>query len=267
MLFVNNIIKFVWHPKTNIQNSTFNMDIKGNIKLFDLVVTDYRASEILEKYNIDFFNNGKITLFEACNDSGLDLENIIVELKATIKGESDNPQFNDFSIDSLIKYIKDVHHEYIRGTFPMLDSLTKEISVTLKNPSSELLKLTELYEALKEELEIHIQKEEKMIFPYLSELLEKKNHSLTFEAPPFGSIANLIEVMEKEHNKTAEILYEIRKITDNYFTTENAGMSVKVLYNELKKFEKDLHYHIHLENNILFPKAVALEKEIKKLNL
>ena len=243
------------------------MNINGNIKLSDLVISDYRASEVLEKYNINFFNKGNITLSEALNGSGLDLENLIAELKTSLEGENDNPQFNDFSIDSLIKFIKDVHHEYIRNTFPVMNSLTNEISVTQKNPSLELLKLVELYESLKEELEIHIQKEEKMIFPYLSDLLEKKNRSLTFEAPPFGSIVNLLEVMGKEHNKSGEILNEMKKITNNYSVPENAGMSVKVLYNELNKFEKDLHHHIHLENNILFPKAIALEKEIKKLNL
>lgn len=264
MSFINNNINFVYHLETNIKNSTFNMDIKGNIKLSDLVITDYRTSEVLEKYNIDYFNGGDLTLFEALNNSNIDLENLIMELKTTIEGENDNPQFNNFSIDSLLKYVKDVHHEYIRNTFPVLNSLTKEISITPKNPSSELLKLAELYEALKEELEIHIQKEEKMIFPYLSELLEKKNRSLTFEAPPFGSIAHLVEVMGKEHYKTAEILNDMRKLTNNYSTPENTGLSIKVLYDELRKFEKDLHYHIHLENNILFPKAIALENEIKE---
>ena len=239
------------------------MNINGNIKLSDLVITDYRTSEVLEKYNIDFFNSGNTTLLEALSVSNLELENLITELKTSLEGENDNPQFNDYSIDSLIKYIKDVHHEYIRNTFPVMNSLTNEISVTQKNPSLELLKLVELYESLKEELEIHIQKEEKMIFPYLSDLLEKKNHSLTFESPPFGSITNLIEVMGKEHCKSVEILNDMRKMTNNYYAPDNAGMTVKVLFNELKKFEKDLHHHIHLENNILFPKAIALEKEIK----
>jgi len=126
------------------------MNINGNTKLSDLVITDYRASEVLEKYNINFFNKGNISLSEALNDSIIDVENFITELKTSLKGENDNPQFNDFSIESLIKYIKDVHHEYIRNTFPVLNSLTKEISVTQKNPSIELLELAELYKALKE---------------------------------------------------------------------------------------------------------------------
>jgi regulator of cell morphogenesis and NO signaling len=240
------------------------MELNGNSKLSELVISDYRASHVLDKYNIDFFNKGSRTLLEACEHTNSDLEKIISELRKAMSGNNEGPDFDKYDICSLIKYISDIHHEYIKNNFPVICTLSKEVRNSQKTTSPESVKLAELYENLKKELDIHIQKEERMIFPYISELLKKKKFSLTYEVPPFGSIVNLIEVMEKEHNKTADIMYKMRETGNNYIPPENANMTAKVLYKELKYFEKDLIQHIHLENNILFPKGIALEEKIKK---
>lgn len=127
----------------------------------------------------------------------------------------------------------------------------------------ELAKVNQLVEAVNAELTAHMHKEEQILFPYIKQLVSAKTHSQQFQRSPFGTVRNPINMMEMEHESVGNNLDGLRECTNNYSLPEDACASYSLLYRMLEEFEEDLHLHIHLENNILFPKALKLEKSLQ----
>ena len=130
----------------------------------------------------------------------------------------------------------------------------------------ELYTVNNLFNELKEELLIHMQKEEKMLFPYIKKMVFVQKNELEFPHPPFGSVSSPVAVMESEHDNAGSLARELRKAANNFLPPDDACNGYRLLYSELADFESDLHVHIHLENNILFPKAIELEKILTNNN-
>jgi regulator of cell morphogenesis and NO signaling len=168
--------------------------------------------------------------------------------------------YNEWSLDFLADYIVNTHHTYVRKNLPDIRAYASKVLEVHGKAHPELEKIQPLVEAIAAELIAHMEKEEKVLFPYIKQLVQAKNNHQPNPQSSFGSIENPIKNMENEHEAVGNFVEEIRKFTKNFTLPEDACASYTLWYKMLEEFEEDLHLHIHLENNILFPKAIELEK-------
>ena len=236
---------------------------EGDETLGQIAVKDLHKAAIFKKYGLDFCCGGKKTVKEACAEKGLDVTKIEQELQQADKTFSSRPvPYNDWGLDFLADYIVNTHHSYVKKTLPELVSYTAKVTSVHGQQHPELLKIKELVDEVNAELSAHIIKEEKVLFPYIKELVLANKNEQVPQAAHFGSVQNPINMMEMEHEMVGKNLDEIKTLTKNYSLPEDACASYSLLYKMLDEFENDLHLHIHLENNILFPKALEIEKKL-----
>jgi len=219
------------------------------------------ATREFEKLGIDYCCGGSRTLGQACSEANISVDEALARLeKSQASTQPDAGQdWRNLSLADLIGHITTTHHVFVREESPRIQALAaKVVGVHGKN-HPELLQVRQVFTALAEELRVHLMKEEQMLFPYIS-LMEET--ALAGEpAPPalFGTVANPVRMMMQEHDGAGDALRSLRAVTGNYALPEDACISYRTLYGALQDFEADLHQHIHLENNILFPRAVAME--------
>ncbi len=163
----------------------------------------------------------------------------------------------------MIDYIVNNHHFYVVNATSTIEKHLQKVAAAHGEKHPEVISIQEIFNSLKEELLNHMQKEEKMLFPYIKKLNIAVKNSLEVPIAPFGTVDNPLRVLESEHESAGKMMAEINKLSDGYVPPENACGTYIVLYSELKEFENDLHKHVHLENNILFPKALELEGKLK----
>ncbi len=232
--------------------------------LGEIAARDIRKVEIFRKYGLDFCCGGNRTVREACAKKGLDVEEIEKELKQIDENQDMVPMrplpFNEWRLAYLVDYIVNVHHNYVRKMIPDLRKYSSKVAKVHGNEHPELVAIRDLTEAICAELEQHMEKEERVLFPYIKKL-DQANFQGGFadQSIPF-SVQSPISMMELEHEMVAQKLDEIADLSHNYSLPGEACGSYTYLYKLLEDFEDDLHIHVHLENNILFPKAIELEK-------
>jgi regulator of cell morphogenesis and NO signaling len=228
-----------------------------------MVVKDLRKAEVFKKYGLDFCCGGKKTVKQACAEMGLDSTKIEQELQLADKvPTSSSLPYDDWSLDFLTDYIVNTHHSYVTKNLPAIKTCAEKVMKVHGDHHPELLLIHQLVEEVNAELLAHMVKEERVLFPYIKGLVAAKNNTQPLQAAHFGTVQNPINMMEMEHELVGENLAKIRELTHNYILPEEACASYSLLYSMLEAFEKDLHVHIHLENNILHPKALALEKKL-----
>ena len=243
------------------------MNITKQSTLSEIVKDNFRYAEIFEKHNLDFCCRGKRPLDEACADKNLDVTKIIEELSNVKNGANVATNPDKWEIDFLIDYIVNTHHSYVAKMLPLISVHAQKVYNAHGKNHAEIREIIEKFEFVKNELELHMMKEEKMLFPYMKQLVRMKKENIKFRAAPFGTVSNPISVMEKEHENAGNSFFRIRELSNNYAPPEDACNTFTVFYEELKDFENDLHKHIHLENNILHIKAIKLEEGLKnKIN-
>jgi regulator of cell morphogenesis and NO signaling len=236
----------------------------------ELAAADIRKAEVFKKYGIDFCCGGKKTLKQACLELNLDANKIEKELQQVteqVEGRNKSFDFNRWSADFLVDYIYNEHHLFYYDENPVIAELLEKVTNHHGAKHPELFKVEELYRKLQQELNAHFLKEERVLFPHIKNLVQAKK-TMTFPMPlGINNIEQPVHVMEEEHEGAGTILRAINETTNNYTPPADACRSFTLLYHKLKNLEEDLHQHIHLENNILFPKAAALEQDLKKLQL
>jgi regulator of cell morphogenesis and NO signaling len=232
--------------------------------LGQIAAKDLRKAQVFKKYGLDFCCGGKKTVKEACAEKGLDVTKVEQELQQADKLPSSRPiPYGDWSLDFLADYIVNTHHTYVRKTLPDITTYAQKVMKVHGSHHPELNRINELVQEVNSELTAHMAKEEKVLFPYIKALVASVNNASPSQAAHFGTVQNPINMMEMEHESVGKNLEEIRQLSKNYLLPEDACASYSLLYRMLDEFEEDLHLHIHLENNILFPKAVELEKQSK----
>ncbi|GAB1417832.1 hypothetical protein MASR2M12_05970 [Bacteroidales bacterium] len=229
----------------------------------EMAANDPRKVQVFKKYGLDFCCGGHLSLREACEEKGLDPVKIEKELQQADQFQATRPlPFNEWSIDFLTDYIVNTHHSYVRKSLPDLLTYAEKVFKVHGDRHPELNAVDDLVNEIAEELLSHMVKEENVLFPFIKELVSAKNTHKPYHRPGFSTIANPIRMMEVEHETVGKKMEEIRHLTHHFSLPEDACASYELLYRMLEEFEDDLHQHIHLENNILFPKALALEKEL-----
>lgn len=231
--------------------------------LGQLAAKDLRKAQVFKKYGLDFCCGGKKTVKEACAEKGLDVTKVEQELEQADKMPASRPlPYSDWSLDFLADYIVNTHHSYVRKNLPDIRTYAEKVKRVHGSRHPELLRIHELVEEVYAEMHAHMIKEEKVLFPYIKQLVAAKNDTQPLHTVAFGTVQNPINMMEMEHELVGKNLAEIRELTNNYVLPEDACASYSLLYRMLDEFEDDLHLHIHLENNILFPKALKTEQQL-----
>jgi regulator of cell morphogenesis and NO signaling len=230
--------------------------------LSEIVIRYPASAAVFEKYHLDFCCGGKKNLSDACREQGLALDFVQHELEQ-IEAENSNRngkiEFKDMEPNLLIDYIESNHHAYVRKAVPLIQQRLVKVVKAHGQKHKELVEIAELFEDVTEEMALHMQKEEKTLFPYIREIAETVKNSGKYTRPGFVTIRNPISVMEFEHERAGTAMKNICRISGFYEPPADACTTYRLCLTELDEFERDLHKHVHLENNILFPKAVQIE--------
>ena len=256
---------FSWEYIENGPNNWLVKIQKNNatkeVSIGELVAKDLRKAEVFKKFNIDFCCGGKKSLSQVCNDKQINIKDVQSELeKLNSTTESASQNYNEWSLDFLVDYIMNTHHKYVETSLPIILEYTAKVAKVHGKEHIEVITIYDLFKEAAEELNSHMMKEENVLFPYIKQLVNEKNS--VNEGCSFGTIKNPIRMMEHEHDVVGNIFKTIRELSNDYTPPEDACTTYKLSYKKLEEFENDLHQHIHLENNILFPKSIKLESEL-----
>ena len=226
----------------------------------DFVAENFRTAEVFKKYNIDFCCKGGRTVEEACDKKKVSPEEIYKELEEVANRKSEDIDFNSWPLDLLADYVEKTHHRYVEEKSAMLIPYLNKLCKVHGERHPELFEINELFIGSAQDLAAHMKKEELILFPFIKQMVEAKKNGEPLPAPRFGTVENPVAMMKHEHEAEGERFVKIAELTNNYEFPDDACGTYQVTYKMLEDFQNDLHKHIHLENNILFPKAIELEK-------
>lgn len=239
------------------------MENLRNKTVGEIVKDDFRAADIFTSYGIDFCCGGKISVATACAEAKTE-ESVVISALENLKNQAGAAayDFDGWKLDFLTDYIINTHHQYVKRAIPQILPLAQKVADVHGDNHPEVVKINHLFQDLAEELTSHLHKEEMILFPYIKKLVAAEAAGGCDDGACFGTIASPISVMEAEHENAGVILKQMFSLSDGYTAPEDACNTFRVLYGKLKEFEDDLHVHIHLENNILFPKSIELEQAL-----
>ncbi len=230
------------------------------LTLGEIVKRNYRAAAVLDRYGLDYCCNGNQTLEKACDTAKIDAQVVRGELDVV---ETATPEpstdFDAWPLHKLIDYIKERHHAYVEKTTPRINGYLEKVCSVHGDRHPELHQIRRIFDEVGGELAVHMKKEELMLFPFIKKI-ETARPDAPAASPVFVSVASPINMMMADHADEGEKLREIAALTNNYTVPDDGCNTYALTYQLLNEFENDLHLHIHLENNILFPKAVAMEE-------
>ncbi len=244
------------------------MTIRENQIIGELVAQDYRTASVFKKYGIDFCCQGNRSINDACEKKKIDVKLVLNDLDAVVSANSEgSTDYQSWPLDLLADYIEKKHHRYVTEKSAEIKPFLNKVCRVHGDRHPELLEINEHFNATADEMAKHMEKEESIIFPHIREMVKAKHSNSKIDAPHFGTIQNPIQAMMDEHTTEGDRYRKIEVLSDNYTPPQDACSTYKVTFALLKEFEQDLHLHIHLENNILFPKAIELEKAFSSMAL
>lgn len=225
------------------------------------------STRLFEKLKIDYCCGGNQPLAEACSSAGLDVVTVMEMLGEVAKASSPDARASDrqnASLPELIEHILNTHHVFTKSEIDRLEALTEKVIGVHGQNHPELVQVGELFKQLGADLKPHMFKEEQVLFPYMLTMSEAAAQNQPCPPAFFGTVNNPVRMMMKEHDTAGQILRELRAVTSDYKVPPDACISYQTLYQALENLETDLHQHIHLENNLLFPKALDLENTLNR---
>jgi regulator of cell morphogenesis and NO signaling len=225
----------------------------------EIVATDFRVAAIFEGFGIDFCCGGRRSFADACRTADADPTAVLRAIDALPKSADAYADVTQWPLVRLIDHIVGTHHAYVRQALPTIARHLAKLQQVHGERHPELAEIARVFADVAEELGQHMMKEEQVLFPYVRELVEHQAQGFGGMMSPFGTVENPIRMMEREHEEAAAALRIIRTLTHEYVAPEDGCGTYQVCMAELGQFERDLHCHVHLENNVLFPRAVALE--------
>lgn len=240
------------------------MIVQKENKIGDVVAQNFRTAKIFEGFGLDFCCGGKKTIETACEEKGISTDAVIEALDNSEGGSQTDMRYDKWSPDFLADYIVNNHHSYVLNSIPEIEQHLNKVVFKHGEKYPWMEKIVSIFTALKYELTAHMAKEEMMLFPYIKEMYDALQNKIDMPVPPFGTVESPIKVMEQEHEHAGDMMKQISALTNNFTPPEDACTTHRILLQELNEFEQDLHMHVHLENNILFPKASELELKLNK---
>ena len=229
--------------------------------LGDIVARDIRAAAILDRYGLDYCCGGAGSLAQGCAERGVDVQQVVSDLESL---DPAGRESSDTDLAALVDYIVGRHHAYIRASVPVIQQHLAKVVEAHGARHPELTAIDAQFAKVARELRLHMMKEEQVLFPYVRALAQAFDNTA---APPpnmFGTVQNPIRMMEIEHQEAGNDVALIHELTGAYEPPADACATYRLVLQELAAFEHDLHRHVHLENHVLFPKAVELEETIDR---
>lgn len=240
------------------------MNATPGTTLGEIVSGDYRAAAVFQKYGIDFCCGGARTVEDACRAKQIDAIEVLDDVaRECATADAAAPQYTTWEPSALVAYIISKHHAYVRKSLQAITAYTQKLVKVHGPHHPELLQVDRLFAGVAAEMTSHIMKEERILFPFIVELQEAAARGGPAPFIPFGTVANPIHMMEEEHESAGSAMARIRELTSNYTVPDDGCTTYRAGLQELEAFEQDLHAHVHLENNILFPKALKLEADLR----
>ncbi|WP_313304965.1 iron-sulfur cluster repair di-iron protein [Empedobacter sp.] len=237
------------------------MNIKTDL-IGEMVSEDFRTAAIFKKYGIDFCCRGGRTIEEACDNKSINIHQVYNELENLLSQSESSIDFKSWPLDLLTEYVEKTHHLYVEEKTPILLDFLDKLCKVHGERHPELYEINQLFNQTAQELSAHLKKEELILFPFIKKMANAKRKGKELDSPAFGSVENPVHMMEHEHTIEGDRFAKIAELTNNYTPPADACNTYRVTYSMLEDFENDLHTHIHIENNILFPKSIQLEKEL-----
>lgn len=216
---------------------------------------------VFEHFQLDYCCGGNRPLDKACAEKCIAAEMVLAALREVVDRQPAEEDFSDATAAELIRHIVATHHAFVRAELPRLRQMAGKVASKHGPIHPEATFIERILEQLDEELLFHLNKEERILFPYVEQLEQSQKENAAPPAACFGSIESPIRQMVHEHEGAAGLLQEMREATRGFTPWAGACPTTAGLYYGLKAFEKDLHRHVHLENNLLFPRAIAMEQE------
>lgn len=239
------------------------MTLSSNMTVREIAIAVPNATRVFEKLKIDYCCGGNQPLQEACTQKGLRVEEVfklLTEGGAT-EVAAEAPDSQSQPLADLTRYIVAKHHVFTRSELERLTALFHKVCSVHGQNHPELLQIQSQFQILRAELEPHMLKEERILFPYIENLEAAVAENRPAPFAPFGTVGNPIVAMMREHDAAGEILKAMRELGNDFVTPEDACFSYGTLYSALDALEADLHQHIHLENNVLFPRSLEMEEK------
>ncbi|AWV98810.1 iron-sulfur cluster repair di-iron protein [Arcticibacterium luteifluviistationis] len=239
------------------------MKITEQQNIGKLVAENYKAASIFKAYKIDYCCNGNRTIADVCKSQNLNAEQLIDKLENVLNSTATQSiDYKSWPADLLADYIEKKHHRYVEEKILEIKPLLEKLCSVHGENHPELHEIKELFMTSAGELTAHMKKEEFILFPFVRKMVQNKSGSGSVTSPQFGTVENPIDMMKHEHEAEGERFEKIAALSNNYTPPADACSTYTVTYALLKEFQEDLHLHIHLENNILFPQAIKMEKEL-----
>lgn len=239
------------------------MNINETSIIGQLVANDYRTASVFKKHGIDFCCQGNRTIADACGEKNIAAETVIADLEDSNRITGSTTDFTLMPLDQLADYIEQTHHRYVEEKTQEILPYLEKICRVHGGRHPELHQISDHFKACAGELAMHMKKEELMLFPQIRKIAQSQREGTAATPAHFRTVQNPIQMMMDEHLTEGERFRIIAELSNDYTPPQDACNTYRVTIALLKEFEEDLHLHIHLENNILFPKAIALEKELE----
>ena len=230
----------------------------------NIVAKNINTASIFRKYKIDFCFHGNMLLSKACEEKKVDYKQIVKELNAVNGHIYYLKDYNSWKLDFLIDFLVNIHHEYEEENILFLKEYGEKVANIYSRKYKELKEINHLIQEVTDDILEHMKNEERILFPYIKKLIRAKNKNTHIDIKN-SPLNKPIESLEDDHDEVGKTFKRISQLTNNYFIPEDACVSFKILYLKLQQFEEELHKHIHIENNILFPKAKKLERSFSNL--
>jgi regulator of cell morphogenesis and NO signaling len=231
--------------------------------LGDLVRGDARAALVFERFGLDFCCGGRRSLADAARAHAVAVEDVVHALTALGDAAADDREPAEWrDLDLLVRHIVEHHHAYVRHTSPTILAWLDRLVERHGARHPELAEVRHVFAAMTEEMTTHMMKEEHILFPAIHELAIAARNGTHHPPSPFGTVAHPIRVMEDDHEQAGELLARLEALTGHFTPPEDACTTFRTCYGELARYERDLHRHVHLENHVLFPRAVELEQRL-----
>jgi regulator of cell morphogenesis and NO signaling len=240
------------------------MELTYQNSVGEVVANDFRTAAIFEKYGIDFCCKGHRSIDEACERKSILTEEVMRELKKHFSSDNtDCPDYKSWSSSQLVDYILEKHHGYIAETTPLILRYLDKLCKVHGEKHPELFEVNRLFSESAEELAQHMKKEELFLFPWIKGMDSTSDDSAKNILSDKMMVKQPVSMLMHEHETEGDRYKAIETLTNQYQVPSDGCSTYMVAYQMLREFQNDLHLHIHLENNILFPKAIELEGKLE----
>lgn len=235
------------------------VEATGNVTVGDLVAKDFRAAAVFEKYGIDFCCGGNVAVDDICREKGIDPVKVRREIEESAAAPLDRSQnYNAWELPFLADYIVNTHHSYLKENTRVIASYANKIAQVHGANHPEVIKIAQIFEKVAADMEMHLREEEEVLFPAIRKMVELAKSGAGREEADVQALRQTLSSLTHEHDEIGTAVHAIRDLSNNYSVPGDVCNTFMVTYLKLREFEDDLHKHVHLENNILFPKAGKL---------